>query len=109
MGDRELTEDEVADLKEAFAMFDINGDGTFSPLRCAIVGTGCRVFVHEVMQADAQNCSLTRRQSKGLGAGVTARDRIWRCLALVPACQNLSVVVIMSENLTPFLPSSSWQ
>ena len=28
MGDRELTEDEVADLKEAFAMFDINGDGT---------------------------------------------------------------------------------
>jgi Ca2+-binding EF-hand superfamily protein len=22
-----LTEDEVADLKEAFAMFDINGDG----------------------------------------------------------------------------------
>ena len=27
MGDRDLTEDEVADLKEAFAMFDINGDG----------------------------------------------------------------------------------
>ena len=27
MADRELTEDEVADLKEAFAMFDINGDG----------------------------------------------------------------------------------
>ncbi len=27
MGDRELSEDEVADLKEAFAMFDINGDG----------------------------------------------------------------------------------
>jgi len=26
--DRELTEEEVADLKEAFAMFDINGDGT---------------------------------------------------------------------------------
>jgi Ca2+-binding EF-hand superfamily protein len=25
--DQELTEDEVADLKEAFAMFDINGDG----------------------------------------------------------------------------------
>jgi hypothetical protein len=25
--DRELSEDEVADLKEAFAMFDINGDG----------------------------------------------------------------------------------
>ena len=29
MADRELTEDEVADLKEAFAMFDINGDGMF--------------------------------------------------------------------------------
>jgi hypothetical protein len=27
MVDRDLTEDEVADLKEAFAMFDINGDG----------------------------------------------------------------------------------
>ena len=27
MADRELTEEEVADLKEAFAMFDINGDG----------------------------------------------------------------------------------
>jgi hypothetical protein len=27
MADRALTEDEVADLKEAFAMFDINGDG----------------------------------------------------------------------------------
>lgn len=24
-----LTEEQVADLKEAFAMFDINGDGTF--------------------------------------------------------------------------------
>lgn len=29
MAERELTEDEVADLKEAFAMFDINGDGMF--------------------------------------------------------------------------------
>lgn len=27
MADRDLTEEEVADLKEAFAMFDINGDG----------------------------------------------------------------------------------
>lgn len=27
MAERDLTEDEVADLKEAFAMFDINGDG----------------------------------------------------------------------------------
>jgi Ca2+-binding EF-hand superfamily protein len=27
MAERELTEEEVADLKEAFAMFDINGDG----------------------------------------------------------------------------------
>eukprot|EP00536_Pseudo-nitzschia_multiseries_P006996 jgi/Psemu1/286820/fgenesh1_pg.156_\ len=26
--EKQLTEDEVADLKEAFAMFDINGDGT---------------------------------------------------------------------------------
>lgn len=29
MAARDLTEDEVADLKEAFAMFDINGDGRF--------------------------------------------------------------------------------
>lgn len=29
MAERELTEEEVADLKEAFAMFDINGDGRF--------------------------------------------------------------------------------
>ena len=29
MADRELAEDEVADLKEAFAMFDINGDGAW--------------------------------------------------------------------------------
>jgi|Transcript_13565 calmodulin len=28
MSEEKLTEDEVADLKEAFAMFDINGDGT---------------------------------------------------------------------------------
>jgi hypothetical protein len=27
MADRDLSEEEVADLKEAFAMFDINGDG----------------------------------------------------------------------------------
>jgi hypothetical protein len=27
MADKKLTEEEVADLKEAFAMFDINGDG----------------------------------------------------------------------------------
>ena len=30
MADRDLTEEEVADLKEAFAMFDINGDGRCS-------------------------------------------------------------------------------
>ena len=29
MADKALTEDQVADLKEAFAMFDINGDGEF--------------------------------------------------------------------------------
>lgn len=29
MADKALTEDQVADLKEAFAMFDINGDGKF--------------------------------------------------------------------------------
>lgn len=29
MADKDLTEDEAADLKEAFAMFDINGDGKF--------------------------------------------------------------------------------
>jgi Ca2+-binding EF-hand superfamily protein len=29
MADKDLTEDQVADLKEAFAMFDINGDGKF--------------------------------------------------------------------------------
>jgi Ca2+-binding EF-hand superfamily protein len=27
MANRELSEDEIADLKEAFDMFDINGDG----------------------------------------------------------------------------------
>jgi Ca2+-binding EF-hand superfamily protein len=27
MASRDLTEEEVADLKEAFAMFDLNGDG----------------------------------------------------------------------------------
>ena len=27
MADKNLSEEEVADLKEAFAMFDINGDG----------------------------------------------------------------------------------
>jgi len=27
MANRDLTEEEVADLKEAFSMFDINGDG----------------------------------------------------------------------------------
>ena len=32
--DHDLTEDEVADLKEAFAMFDINGDGR-SSFRCS--------------------------------------------------------------------------
>jgi Ca2+-binding EF-hand superfamily protein len=30
MAERELTEEEIADLKEAFAMFDINGDGRFT-------------------------------------------------------------------------------
>ena len=34
MADRDLTEDEVADLKEAFAMFDINGDGRLIPNGC---------------------------------------------------------------------------
>jgi hypothetical protein len=35
MPTREMTEEEVADLKEAFAMFDINGDGESACL-CAI-------------------------------------------------------------------------
>ena len=30
MADKKLSEEEVADLKEAFAMFDINGDGKAS-------------------------------------------------------------------------------
>jgi Ca2+-binding EF-hand superfamily protein len=30
MTDRDLTEDEIADLKEAFGMFDLNGDGRSS-------------------------------------------------------------------------------
>jgi hypothetical protein len=30
MANRDLSEDEIADLKEAFSMFDINGDGEFS-------------------------------------------------------------------------------
>jgi Ca2+-binding EF-hand superfamily protein len=29
MAARDLTEEEVADLKEAFSMFDINGDGKY--------------------------------------------------------------------------------
>jgi Ca2+-binding EF-hand superfamily protein len=36
MADRDLTEEEVADLKEAFAMFDINGDG-----RLQLSNLGC--------------------------------------------------------------------
>lgn len=42
MADRELTEDEVADLKEAFAMFDINGDGACricTPVCCSNRGS----------------------------------------------------------------------
>ena len=35
MADKKLSEEEVADLKEAFAMFDINGDGKlFGLFRC---------------------------------------------------------------------------
>ena len=33
----DMTEEQVADLKEAFAMFDINGDGTFQS--CSSAGT----------------------------------------------------------------------
>lgn len=32
-----LTEERVADLKEAFAMFDINGDGTCGHFRFSMV------------------------------------------------------------------------
>jgi hypothetical protein len=32
-----LSDEQVADLKEAFAMFDINGDGTYF---CLVVGLG---------------------------------------------------------------------
>lgn len=44
MGDRELTEDEVADLKEAFAMFDINGDGAFWVVTKRKWGNGGMVY-----------------------------------------------------------------
>ena len=39
-----LTEEQVADLREAFAMFDINGDGTYgwtSPIENRIHGYEC--------------------------------------------------------------------
>ena len=32
-----LTEEQVADLKEAFAMFDINGDGMSVPNRLVVL------------------------------------------------------------------------
>ena len=39
MADKKLTEEEVADLKEAFAMFDINGDGKPSLIALTIAMT----------------------------------------------------------------------
>ena len=44
MGDRELTEEEVADLKEAFAMFDINGDGTLFLVRSFFMLSPCPMY-----------------------------------------------------------------
>jgi hypothetical protein len=35
----ELTEEQIADLKEAFAMFDINGDGTLN-------GSNVKLFIY---------------------------------------------------------------
>ena len=45
MADKDLTEDQVADLKEAFAMFDINGDGKFFFVWFSLVCLHIALFV----------------------------------------------------------------
>lgn len=49
-----LSEDEVADLKEAFSMFDIDGDGTFFKYSAAAVIAKISVSIISV-QASAYN------------------------------------------------------
>lgn len=44
MANRDLSEDEVADLKEAFSMFDINGDGEINQRRNDLGKTNDRDF-----------------------------------------------------------------
>lgn len=43
MSDKKLTEEEVADLKEAFAMFDINGDGKLHSLLRSVMTSSRQV------------------------------------------------------------------
>jgi len=47
-----LSEDEVADLKEAFSMFDIDGDGTFFSYSAAAIIAKIR-YVKSPVEASA--------------------------------------------------------
>ena len=77
MGDRELTEDEVADLKEAFAMFDINGDGTCAlgavrtEVSClAEEGTRRKQQEEEVPEATSQEIDASVLQYRDCASGI---------------------------------------
>jgi hypothetical protein len=59
-----LTEEQVADLKEAFAMFDINGDGTLSPVAVNTMTLSKRKVVR------VRKCSLFLKKSILLRRGL---------------------------------------
>ena len=74
MADRDLSEDEIADLKEAFAMFDINGDGKLLPqckrrvsrpcpwrFRPSVMQTGCSYTIFRLDFSVCRVLSLTIR------------------------------------------------
>ena len=58
-----LSEDEVADLKEAFSMFDIDGDGTFFYYSAAAIIAKIR-YIKSPVQASA--CIMYNKSPSGL-------------------------------------------
>jgi len=87
MANRDLSEDEIADLKEAFSMFDINGDGEINQRRNDLGKTNDRDFFFTPFPYLVVPCVFVWRlyatvnkgsaDSSHYGGGIFSRDTVY--------------------------------
>ncbi len=80
MADKKLSEEEVADLKEAFAMFDINGDGkhfgliTFAVWVCAMTKTRGGIAVCCLWTFSIAVWSILEQRQSSIGVSIVLNE-----------------------------------